>query len=174
MTKTLEIARMGEPVLRQKAQRVTQQELKTKEFQNFLDNLIDAMVDSDGVGIAAPQVFIGKRVFIMNRGNFKEGEILPAIVINPEFKPVSMEKAKGVEGCLSLPGLVGYVSRYKKIKIEYLDREGDKVSEIIKFPLARIYQHEHDHLEGVLWIDRALKDDIYYSDVFDKLVDSSR
>ncbi len=156
MPKILEIAELGQPVLREKSLDIDN--IEDPAIQEFIDNLIQTAIDSNGVGIAAPQVFEPYRIFIINsRPNprYPEApEMGPVAIINPEIISYSEEKEKGWEGCLSIPGIRGLVPRYKHISIRYMTREGNIEEKKFTDFVARIFQHEFDHLNGVVFLDR--------------------
>jgi peptide deformylase len=153
----LKIAQLGQPVLRQRAAEITPDEIRSPEFQAFLQNLRETLESEKGAGLAGPQVFAGKRVFL--------GAVLPPVTedgprgvevfINPKFTAASTETDSSWEGCLSFPELLVLVERAQAVRIEYLDHDAvPRTLELADFP-ARIVQHEYDHLEGILTIDRA-------------------
>ena len=156
MGKILEIAELGHPVLRQRASEI--EDLESKELQSFIDDLIETCIDSNGVGIAAPQVYESKRIFIISsRPNPRypnAPELGPIALINPEITEFSEEKEKDWEGCLSIPGIRGLVPRHKSIKVKYLTRDGNEVVNEFSDFIARIFQHELDHLDGIVFLDR--------------------
>ncbi len=117
-------------------------------IQTIIDDMIDTMNEAEGVGIAAPQVGILRRIFVVDIG---EG---PIVLINPEILETSGEQ-EGPEGCLSVPGKGGHVVRPNYVKIKGLDREGNEVVHEGTELLARAFLHENDHLDGVLYIDKA-------------------
>jgi peptide deformylase len=142
----LEISKLGEPVLRAKAQPVREKEIP--ELQTLLDDMVETMRHAGGVGLAAPQVNVGKRFFVYDIG---EG---PGALFNPEIVRREGEQV-GIEGCLSIPRLHGEVKRAVAVDVKGLDREGRPVRIRAAEYLARVFQHEIDHLDGVLFIDRA-------------------
>lgn len=142
----LEITKLGEPILRAKARVVREKEIS--ELQGLLDDMIETMRHAGGVGLAAPQVNVGKRLFVYDVG---EG---PGALINPEIVREEGEQV-GIEGCLSIPRLHGEVKRALAVDVKGLDREGRPVRLRATEYLARVFQHEIDHLDGVLFIDRA-------------------
>jgi peptide deformylase len=150
----------GDPILAQKAKPVT--DIHSKEFQDFLDDLIEACIEYDGVGIAAPQVGKSLRVFIMVSRPASQDpdapEIEAEIVINPLIIKQSEETAADWEGCLSVPGFRGLVVRSQEIEVQYQNRKGETVHRILIGYFARIFLHEYDHLEGILYLDRMEKD----------------
>ena len=141
----LEIAKYGEPVLRVRCKPV---ERVTEETRALIADMFDTMHAAAGVGLAAPQVRVPERLFVYDVG---EG---PDVIINPELVRQEGE-VLGTEGCLSIPRLQGEVARARKVLIRGLDRHGKKVRIQADEWLARVFQHEMDHLDGVLFIDRA-------------------
>ena len=156
MVKVLEIAELGQPVLREKALDI--ENVRDEAVQELIDNLIETAVASNGVGIAAPQVFEPYRIFIINsRPNPRyprAPEMGPAAIINPEITSYSDEKEKDWEGCLSIPGIRGLVPRHKSILARYTTRDGDTEERAFTDFIARIFQHEYDHINGVVFLDR--------------------
>ena len=136
-----------DPILKLKSEPLTD---FGPETQRLFDDMIQTMYVEDGVGLAAPQIGISKRILIASP-NAKEGE--EQVIVNPEILE-SSGRATGAEGCLSLPGVSGEVARAKKIKLRYQDRTGQTHTVELKDFFARIIQHEMDHLEGILLIDR--------------------
>ena len=144
-----QIVKEGNPVLREKAKPV---KLVNDATIRLLDNLRDTLRESArGVGLAAPQIGISKRVFVVDLPDRE----LYFEIINPELS--EMEGSEdGWEGCLSVPGLEGLIPRAQRIRVDYLDREGQACCLIAEGYIARIFQHEYDHLEGALIKDRAI------------------
>ncbi|MGK7885688.1 MAG: peptide deformylase [Crocosphaera sp.] len=155
----LEIAQVGNPILRQQAQLV--QNITDEKLQQLMDNLLSIARDANGVGIAAPQVSESYRLFVIcshPNPRYPDAPMMePTIMINPRIISHSDEIVKGWEGCLSVPGLRGLVPRYKVITVEYLDRYGKLQQQELRDFVARIFQHELDHLNGILFIDRVEK-----------------
>ncbi len=150
----LKVAKMGHPVLRTKARTVDKSGLKSANVQQFIDSLIDTMFEYSGVGLAAPQVHEGLRVFVAMLDADGRGEGDAVTFINPEITVIGDQTVEGWEGCLSIPDIRGRVPRAQHIKISALDRNGKRFElELKDFP-ARVVQHETDHLEGVLFFDR--------------------
>ena len=148
----LKVSRMGHPVLRQKARAVERSQIKDPRFQKFLDDMIDTMHEYNGVGLAAPQVHEGLRVFVAMLDTGDEAEA--SVLINPIITPADDKVVEGWEGCLSIPEIRGRVPRAQHIKVSALDRHGKRFElELKDFP-ARVVQHETDHLDGVLFFDR--------------------
>lgn len=151
MPRFLPIVTLPTPSLRERSAEVDPKIIGTPEFQGFLDTLIETMFESDGVGIAAPQVGRNIRAVIVNE---KAG---PKAYINPEIIKASDTLQESEEGCLSAPGVWGIVDRAKKITFKALDRHGRRVEFDAKGFYATVYQHEVDHLNGILFIDNAKK-----------------
>jgi peptide deformylase len=152
----LKIARMGHPVLRKVARKVEPAEIKAPAFQKLVDDMIETMREYDGIGLAAPQVHEGVRLALIGieERNGEERSIRVLPVINPEVTPTTKETGEDWEGCLSVPRLRGRVSRPNAITVRALDRRGNKVEFDLEGYPARVVQHELDHLDGVLFIDR--------------------
>lgn len=152
-----EIITLPEPILRKKARQVTD---FGPELQALIDDMVETMRVAPGVGLAAPQVNAPWRVIVVEYGEENE-EDKPAIppklytVVNPEITRFSTECELGTEGCLSIPGFAGDVDRSLGITVKGLNRRGQPVRIKAEGWLARIFQHEIDHLDGVLFIDRA-------------------
>lgn len=151
MPRILPVVMLPAASLRERSKEVDPKNIGTNEFQAFLDTLIETMIESDGVGIAAPQVGRNDRVIIVSE---KKG---PKAYINPELTKISDELQESEEGCLSVPGVWGIVDRAKKITFTALDRHARRVEFTAKGFYATVYQHEVDHLDGVLFIDKAKK-----------------
>ena len=155
----LKIAQLGNPVLRQKSEPVSPEEIGTPEFQNFLDDMAETMRDAPGVGLAAPQVHRLQRIFLVevspdNPRYPGNPEVGLTVVINPEILGTSREVEYGWESCLSVQELKGMVPRYSALTLRYTDGQGE-VSEVEAGGfLARVIQHELDHLDGIVFLDR--------------------
>ena len=153
----LEIVSVPAPVLRRKARKVTE---FGAELQTLIDDMVDTMREAPGVGLAAPQVDQPLRVIVIEYNDNEEDEDAPPklyTLVNPEITRYSPETEVGVEGCLSIPGFVGDVERPLEIVVKAQNRRGQAVRIKADGWLARIFQHEVDHLNGVLFTDRALK-----------------
>ncbi|MGQ0732780.1 MAG: peptide deformylase [Acidobacteriota bacterium] len=150
----LKVARMGHPVLRQKARAVDGQELKSTALQQFIDDLIDTMHEYSGIGLAAPQVHESLRVFVAHLDVEGRGEGDAVALINPEITVTGDRIVEGWEGCLSIPDIRGMVPRAAEILVRALDRQGKPFELAAKDFPARVIQHETDHLDGVLFFDR--------------------
>ena len=157
----LKIARMGHPALRAKARAIERGEIKTPIVQRLIDDLLETMVEYRGVGLAGPQVHVGLRVFVAaldgGEGESEEPEAEPLALINPEITPTGGDIVEDWEGCLSVPNIRGRVPRAREITLRAFDRKGDRIElHAHDFP-ARVIQHETDHLDGILFTDRAEK-----------------
>lgn len=139
---------LGEAVLREKAQPVAD---VTEELRALIDDRFDTMYAEDGVGLAAPQVGVSQRVVVIDP---RDDAVAPFALINPEIRELSEEVERGEEGCLSLPGLKEMVERPVRCLVEATSRDGTPVHILADGLLARIIQHEVDHLDGILFIDR--------------------
>jgi len=158
-----EIVTLPAPILRRKARPVTKFD---KDLQTLIDDMIETMREAPGVGLAAPQVDIPLQLAVVEYAEGEDeleeemSEPLPKqlfVLINPEIIKASDEKVNGVEGCLSIPGLVGEVDRHEAIQVKALNRHGDPVKIKVDGWMARIFQHEIDHLNGVLFTDHATR-----------------
>jgi peptide deformylase len=154
------IVTLPEPVLRRKAHTVTKVD---KNLQTVIDDMIETMREAPGVGLAAPQIGLSERIIVVEyfeREEDEEKEDAPKkvwVVLNPEIVKSSEETLTGVEGCLSIPGLVGEVERHAAIQIKGLNRHGKPTKIKAEGWLARIFQHEIDHLNGIVFPDRATR-----------------
>lgn len=157
MTESLQIAQLGNPILRQQTQLINN--IQEECLQELIDNLIITAEASNGVGIAAPQVSQSYRLFIVaSRPNPRYPNaptMEPTAMINPKIIAHSTEIVKGWEGCLSIPGIRGLVPRYLGIEVEYTTRDGKLHKQELTDFVARIFQHEYDHLEGIVFLDRV-------------------
>ena len=150
----LKVARMGHPVLRERARALDRSDLKSAVVQRLIDDMIDTMHEYSGVGLAAPQVHEDVRLFVALLDDDPDAKSEATAVINPEIVPVSNDVAEGWEGCLSIPDIRGMVPRYTNIVVRGLDREGRPRELPLTGFSARVAQHETDHLDGVLFFDR--------------------
>jgi peptide deformylase len=153
------IATVGHPVLRQAARQVTREELASDEIQTLIDDLIETMRDANGAGIAANQVHEPVRVAVIEVDRNPRYPYKPPIpltvVVNPVLEPLDDELVEINEGCLSVPNLRGNVMRHVSVRVRYLDREGVEHDEIKRGLTAGTFQHECDHLDGRLFLDRV-------------------
>ena len=150
----LKVARMGHPVLREQARAIDKSDLRNALLQKLIDDMIDTMHEYHGVGLAAPQVHDGLRLFVGLLDEEPGPKSEASILINPEIVPNGDEKEEGWEGCLSIPDIRGMVPRYTDITLKAMDRQGRMVERRLKKFAARVAQHETDHLDGVLFFDR--------------------
>jgi len=152
-----QIAQLGQPVLREAARPVADPTDPT--LHAFIDDLLVTMADADGVGIAAPQVYESLAMFIVaSRPNPRYPHapaMEPLVMINPEIVRLSADTETGWEGCLSVPGLRGLVPRSRQVTVRYLDRFGAVHEESFAGFVARIVQHEYDHIRGFVFLDRV-------------------
>jgi len=151
----LKVARMGHPVLRAKARPLEKAEIRTAAVQKLIDDMIETMTEYHGVGLAAPQIHEGLRIFVaaLDAGDDDE-DPEPIALINPEITVVGTDVVEDWEGCLSIPDIRGRVPRAREIKVRAFDRTGGRIElSAHDFP-ARVIQHETDHLDGVLFFDR--------------------
>ncbi len=156
----LRVAQMGHPVLRRVAERVDPAEIATPDFQRFLDDLLETMDEYDGAGLAAPQVHESVRVVVLTL----TAERGPEFLINPVITRIEGPTARTLEGCLSVEGLRGVVERPAHIRLDALNRHGEPLAlELRGFP-AVVVQHECDHLDGVLYVDRVDKVTLGFTD----------
>lgn len=157
-----EVVKLPEPILRKKSHKVTQFD---DGFQKLVDDMIATMRDEPGVGLAAPQVNVSLRLIVVEYPEDDSNEQASAklfVVANPKFSEMSEERVMGLEGCLSVPNIIGDVERANEVTVKGLNRYGKKQTIKAKGWLARIFQHEIDHLNGVLFVDRAKQ--LYKSD----------
>ena len=149
-----EIISLPEPVLRRKARKVTD---FGQELQTLIDDMVETVRLAPGVGLAAPQVNVPLRVIVVEFGDEEDEEVPPKLytVVNPEITRFSEESETAAEACLSIPGYAGDVSRSLGITVKGFNRRGQPMRVKANGWLARIFQHEIDHLDGVLFIDRA-------------------
>jgi peptide deformylase len=154
----LKVARMGHPILRSKARALDRAEVKSPVVQQLIDDMIDTMFEYHGVGLAAPQIHEGLRLFVASLSSTDDddenAESEPLVVINPEITPVGAETVEDWEGCLSIPDIRGRVTRPRAVKLRALNRKGERIEVNAKDYSARVIQHEFDHLDGVLFFDR--------------------
>jgi peptide deformylase len=150
----LKVARMGHPVLRQRARPLDKAALKNPLMQKLIDDMIETMHEYHGVGLAAPQIHEDVRLFVGMLDEDPGPETDAIALINPEIVPQGTDTQDGWEGCLSIPDIRGMVPRFTDILVKALDREGRQIELRLKNFAARVAQHETDHLDGVLFFDR--------------------
>lgn len=155
MTQVLDIVEIGNPVLRSPTHPINN--ISSPIIQQLIDNLIHTAAQTNGVGIAAPQVSETLQLFIVaSRPNLRylhAPTMEPTAMINPQIVAYSDKKEKGWEGCLSVPGMRGLVARSQEIEIRYTDRHGQPQQKIFTDFVARIIQHEYDHINGKVFLD---------------------
>jgi peptide deformylase len=156
----LSIRELGDPVLRQRAREVSAEELATPAIQQLIDDMIETKRAANGAGIAAPQVGESLRIAIAevqpNNPRYPYKPPIPlTVLVNPVLEPLDDELVAINEGCLSVPDLRGELTRHVRLRVRYLDREGDESTEIKRGLTAGTFQHEVDHLDGILFVDRA-------------------
>ena len=154
----LKVARMGHPILRQVAEPIGEDQVSSNNVQQLIHNLVATMHEYDGAGLAAPQVHISQRVVVMevtDNPRYPDAAEVPlTVMINPVITPLTEETIEIWEGCLSIPGIRGRVPRCSRIKVESLDRDGIVCSDEFEGFAAAVVQHECDHLDGILFVDR--------------------
>ena len=173
MDSKMEIALLGEPMLRQIAELV--EDVRSTEIQRLVRQMHETLEKSGGVGLAAPQVFISKRIMIVASKptpRYPYAPLMPAtVMINPSFVATNDVKVKDWEGCLSIPGIRALVPRYPSIKVRYQDLAGSHVEMNLEGFVARVFQHEYDHLNGLVYLDSvATNHDIISEAVFLKQI----
>jgi len=153
----LKVARIGHPVIRGAAREVPADKIGSPEFQRLLDDMAETMHEYDGVGLAGPQVHVGLRVAVLEvpASDDRSREAVPLMaIVNPRLTPVGEEKLPGWEGCLSVPDLRGIVPRHARVRLQAFDREGRTIDLEAQGFFARVLQHECDHLDGRVYLDR--------------------
>ena len=182
MKEEYEILKLGNPILRRKAKEVSKEEILSENIQNLIDDMWNVMEKAGGIGLAAPQIGISIQLAVIKLErssdryeNLEDSEEF--IIFNPELEVINPEKQGFWEGCLSVPGLRGYVKRPKKLKISYLNEKAEKKVVIVEDFLATVFQHELDHLFGYLYVDRldSTKDLVFEDELVnitkDKILD---
>lgn len=154
----LKVARLGHPVLRRAAEPVPAADIARPETQRFIDDMVDTMREYDGVGLAAPQVHVSRQIAVLeveSHPRYPDMAPIPLMVIvNPVLKPVDEETQPDWEGCLSIPDFRGITPRYSTVRLEAYGRRGERIELIAKDFFARVLQHETDHLNGKVYVDR--------------------
>jgi len=173
----MQVAKLGDPILRQKAKLVDIEDVKLprNKIHTLIDNMVETMREEDGVGLAAPQVFKSLRLVVIEcslNERYSEAPNIPlTILINPSIKIYGEETALGWEGCLSLKDLRGLVPRYTQIVVEYFDRKGNPAVIDAEGFLAVVLQHEIDHLDGKVFLDRMSDlSQLAYVEEFEKYI----
>ncbi len=154
----LDVAKLGHPILRQVAEAVSLDEAQSSGFQNFIDDMVETMRKLDGVGLAAPQVSCSKQVVVIaseaNPRYPDESDLPLMVLINPRLTERSDERIEGWEACLSVKDLRGKVRRHRKVRVEAFDRHMNPLSFETEGFLSIVLQHEIDHLNGKVFLDR--------------------
>ena len=154
-SRLLEVIRLGHPVLRSVAEPVPEELFASGRLVDLGRDMVRTMIEESGVGLAAPQVAEGLRLFsYWVPETDEEPEMSPTVLVNPEIRAVGAEIEEGWEGCLSIPGLHGLVPRYRRIKVKARLLDGEPISLTADGFQARVIQHEYDHLDGVVFLDR--------------------
>lgn len=155
----LKIAHVGHPILRQRSREISREELASDRTQRFIDDLVETMRDANGAGLAAPQVHEPIRICaieVKDNPRYPYKPNIPlTILVNPVIKPISEEQFDNYEGCLSVPNLRGVAARFADIEVSYWERDGGPVTKIVRGLTAGTFQHECDHLDGKLFLDRV-------------------
>jgi peptide deformylase len=154
----LKVARLGHPVLRKITAPLSLAEIQSPTFQKLVDDMIETMNEYDGVGLAADQVHESKQVAVLevakNRRYPDKPSVPLSILVNPKISPLTDAMEEDWEGCLSIPDLRGRVPRHKSIRVQAWDRDGNELEFIATDFHARVIQHEWDHLQGKVYLDR--------------------
>ena len=154
----LKVARLGHPILRKVAANLSPRELQSGPMQQFIDDMVETMKEYDGVGLAADQVHQSRQIAVLEVADNPrypgKPQVPLTVLVNPRITPLSDETEEDWEGCLSVPDLRGKVPRYKHIRVEGLDRTGKRLDFVASDFHARVIQHEYDHLNGKVYLDR--------------------
>ncbi|HUG53117.1 MAG TPA: peptide deformylase [Vicinamibacteria bacterium] len=153
----LKVARIGHPVVRAAARPVPPDVVASSDFQRLVDDMVETMHEYDGVGLAGPQVHVGLRVAVVEvpATDDRAREAVPlTVLVNPSLTPLGEEKERAWEGCLSIPDLRGMLPRWRRVRLEALDRAGARFTVEAEGFFARVIQHECDHLDGSVYLDR--------------------
>jgi peptide deformylase len=145
---------MGHPVLRQRARPLDRSDFRSPHVQKLIDDMIETMREYSGVGLAGPQVHEGLRLFVALLDEEPDDKTKATVIVNPEIIAHGSAREDGWEGCLSIPDIRGLVPRLMDITVRALDRDGRAMELRLKGFAARVVQHETDHLDGVLFLDR--------------------
>ena len=154
----LKVAHLGHPILRQVAAPVPPEGIGAPEIQQLIDDMLETMEDEDGAGLAAPQVHVSKRIVIYgveSNPRYPDAEGVPlTVLVNPRLTPLTEEQEEDWEGCLSVPDLRGKVPRFTRLRVEAYARDGKPLRFEASGFHARVVQHECDHLDGKVYLDR--------------------
>lgn len=175
MSELLEIALLGNPILKRTASPVEKIIDSDRDLVKLIDSLIATMMSAKGVGIAAPQVSQSYRLFIVashpNQRYPHAPKMPPTAMLNPKIISHGEEIVKDWEGCLSVPNLRGLVPRFREIEVEYFTRSGKLERQILTDFIARIFQHELDHLNGMVFLDRLESEaDLYSEEEYQNII----
>jgi peptide deformylase len=149
----LKVCRLGHPVLRMESKHVSPETLASPAIQTLIDNMMESMVEYIGVGLAAPQVHESLAIAVIESHGGR-GDIPMTVIVNPEVTVLDEEMIEDWEGCLSVPDFRGRVPRWRKLRVNALDRHGKKIQITAEGFFARVIQHEFDHLMGKVYLDR--------------------
>ncbi len=149
----LKVSRLGHPVLRMESKHVSPEMLASPAIQTLIDNMMETMVEYYGVGLAAPQVHESLSIAVIESHGAR-GNIPMTVIVNPEVTVLDEELIEDWEGCLSVPDFRGRVPRWRKLRVDALDRKGKKIQITAEGFFARVIQHEFDHLMGRVYLDR--------------------
>src|SRR5256714_11156061 len=154
----LKVARLGHPVLRQIAQPVPIEMIRSADVQRFIDDMVETMREYNGAGLAANQVHTPIQIAVIEvaaNPRYPDAPDIPlTVLVNPVVTPTTEEIEDGWEGCLSVPDMRGRVPRFTEVRLECRDRAGEKIDLVAKEFFARVIQHETDHLKGIVYVDR--------------------
>jgi peptide deformylase len=173
----MDILLLGNPELRKKAERI--KNIDDRNIQNLINDMLTKVIEANGMGLAATQLGKHKQMFIMashpNERYPYAPSMEPTAILNPEILATSVQTEKGWEGCLSVPGLRGLVSRFTGIEVRYQTAQGETIECRFEGFLARIFQHEYDHLQGKVFVDRvASSEDLMVEAEWQKLMQSGQ
>lgn len=176
MSEVREIVQLGADVLRMHAQRV--QDIYASDIQEIIGDLFVTLASTNGVGLAAPQISASWRMIVIaSRPSVRypyAPEMEPTLMINPSFESLDDVREKNWEGCLSIPGIRAKVPRYSHIKVTYINASGGAVTQVLEGFVARVFQHEYDHLDGLVYLDRVESNkDIISETEFLKIIDKN-
>jgi peptide deformylase len=149
----LKVCSLGHPVLRMESRRVSPETLASPAIQTLIDNMMETMVEYIGVGLAAPQVHESLAIAVIE-SHGSRGDIPMTVIVNPEVTVLDEELIEDWEGCLSIPEFRGRVPRWRKLRVNALDRQGKRIQITAEGFFARVIQHECDHLMGRVYLDR--------------------
>jgi len=149
----LKVCRLGHPVLRMEAKRVPKEALSSPVIQTLIDNMMQTMVEYGGVGLAAPQVHESLAIAVIE-SHGQRGDIPMTVLVNPDVTILDEELIEDWEGCLSIPDMRGRVPRWSRLRVDGLDRHGNRLELTAEGFAARVIQHEFDHLMGKVYLDR--------------------